>query len=243
MGPEQSSTSTRAPSEVPKPNALGGRPLELVGATEAAELEVQAYRAFTAGGRWSVELVVPGGGDRSFEVVAFPLNSDDGALGAAWLFRDITERKRLQSQVAFYDRLSALGTLCAGVAHEINNPLSFVLSNLEFLIAEHTSRVSSHRHEMEALHDALEGARRIASTVRDMKMFSRDDASAQPIATDARASLEAALKMTHSLTSTRAVVSRDLADGLPLVDATESRLSQVFINLLVNAAQAIPEGR
>ncbi|MDP3157864.1 MAG: ATP-binding protein [Archangium sp.] len=228
---------------VTKPRALGARLFELLGVPNAGELEVQSQRTFTAEGRWSMDLCLPGvGGDRSFEVVAFPLRNDAGALGAAFLFRDMTERQRLQNQVAFYDRLAALGTLSAGIAHEINNPLSFVLASIEFVLTELSERKEGAFHlELEALGDALEGARRIAHTVRDMKSFSRDDASPQPVPTDARAPLELAFKMTQKLTSSRAVVIRELEEGLPLVLATESRLSQVFINLLVNAAQAIPD--
>ncbi len=227
-----------------RPRALGARLFELLGVPNAAELEVQAQRAFTAGGRWSMDLgVAAAGGERAFEVVAFPLRNDGGLLGAAFLFRDITERKRLQTQVAFYDRLSALGTLSAGIAHEINNPLSFVLSSLEFVLTELSAQEGAHHVELEALEDALEGARRIANTVRDMKVFSRDDASPLPVPTDARPALEMAFKMTKKLTSSRAAMTSDLAEGLPLVSATQSRLSQVFINLLVNAAQAIPEGK
>ena len=230
--------------DLTKPDTLGKPLLETLGASNAAELQLEVQRALKAAGRWGVELgIAHAGAERSFDVSAFPLRYDDNVLGTAFLFRDITERKQLQSQLAFYDRLSALGTLSAGIAHEINNPLAFVLSNLEFAIEEQLDRGSPHQPELDALQDALQGARRIASTVRDMKALSRDDAASRPVPTDARGPLEMAVKMTQKLMATRGTLSQELADDLPLVSANESRLSQVFINLLVNAAQAIPEGK
>jgi PAS domain S-box-containing protein len=223
--------------------ALSTPLFRLLGAPNAAALETQAALEFAKEGRWSVELALGPDAEQTFELVAFPLRNEDDVVGAAFLFRDITERKKLQRQVAFYDRLSSLGTLSAGIAHEINNPLSFVVSSLEFVLDELGARPEAHQTELEALRDALEGARRISNTVRDMKILSRDDGPAHPEPTDARQQLELALKMTHKLVSSRAVLVRELAQPLPRVTANQSGLSQVFINLLVNAAQAIPEGR
>jgi PAS domain S-box-containing protein len=222
-----------------RPKALGAQLLELLGAANATALATDAARACAEQGRWTFELEL---GARFFEVVAFPLRDEQTVFGAAFLFRDLSERKKLQEQVAFYDRLSALGTLSAGIAHEINNPLSFVLGSLEFVTEELRDR-GGHQAELDALRDALEGARRIANTVRDMKAFSRDDTQASAAPTDARSALEMACKMTQKLTSNRATVVKEWGKNLPAVLATDSRLCQVFVNLLVNAAQAIPEGR
>lgn len=224
-----------------KVETLGKRLFSLIGAPNDEQLALEARTALATAERWAVELTLPDpGGERSFEVAAFPLKNEDEVLGAAFLFRNITERKKLESQVAFYDRLSALGTLSAGIAHEINNPLSFVLGSLEFVRSQLSEKGEGFHLELEALDDGVAGARRIANTIKDMKVFSRDDASPRPVPTDPRPALELALKMAQKLMSSSASITQELADGLPTVSATESRLSQVFLNLLVNAAQAIP---
>ncbi|HTT70851.1 MAG TPA: PAS domain S-box protein, partial [Anaeromyxobacteraceae bacterium] len=87
---------------------------------------------------------------------------------------DITEERRLQAQLVFADRLASIGTLAAGVAHEINNPLSYLLANFEFL----EERLGE-RHDgpdaqaLEAVREARDGARRIAEIVRGLRVFSQ----------------------------------------------------------------------
>ena len=62
-----------------------------------------------------------------------PICDDDKVLGAVLVFRDLTERRALQRRLEFADRLAALGTMAAGVAHEVNNPLAVILANLSLL--------------------------------------------------------------------------------------------------------------
>ncbi|HYO56271.1 PAS domain S-box protein [Archangium sp.] len=159
--------------------------------------------------------------------------------------QDITERKEMEGKLMLSDRLASLGTLAGGVAHEINNPLSFVASNLEFISTElqtlfagrHTQQV---RELLEAIQEARHGADRVRRIVRDLKAFSRPgDESFGP--TDVNRVLEFSIKMTWNELRHRARLVRELGE-VPPVQASESRLSQVFVNLLVNAAQAIPEG-
>jgi PAS domain S-box-containing protein len=171
------------------------------------------------------------------------------ALRALGTISDVTERNRLKASLALADRMASVGTLAAGVAHEMNNPLTYVTANLAHAreVIEHAAALrgapSEVRGLMEqlrgALDDALQGADRVARIVRDLKTFSRDDESRQPV--DARAALESALQLARGEIKRRARIVRDLKD-VPLVDASESRLGQVFLNLLVNAAQAIPDG-
>ncbi|QSQ21301.1 PAS domain S-box protein [Pyxidicoccus parkwayensis] len=167
--------------------------------------------------------------------------------------RDVTEARRMEERVRLSDRMSGVGTLAAGVAHEINNPLSYVIGNQQFVLErlepllEETQGdtvsmpMSTLQGLAEALRDASEGAGRVRHIVRDLKTFSRgDEESTRPL--DVRLVLESALSICFNEVRHRARVRRELGN-VPLVVANEARLGQVFLNLLVNAAQAIPDGQ
>jgi two-component system cell cycle sensor histidine kinase/response regulator CckA len=161
---------------------------------------------------------------------------------------DITERKGLESRLlsSERDRMASVGRLAAGVAHEINNPLTYVMSNLD-LIAEEirnlsgASPTSPMRELGEMVNEARHGAERVRKIVREMKTFSRAEEERRgPL--DVRSVLELSIDMAFTEIKHRARVVKDFGE-VPLVEADEARLGQVFINLLVNAAQAIPEGQ
>ncbi|WP_257447202.1 sensor histidine kinase [Archangium lipolyticum] len=173
-----------------------------------------------------------------------------------WRMRQ--EHERMQAMLVQADRLASLGLLAAGVVHEVNTPLAYILSNLDWLDEELPSlreglkrqgrqgtgpELSSLADRLTAvqstLRDIREGAERVRHIARDVKAFARreDDES---VLVDLREVLEAALKMALVHIRYRARVVRDYQD-VPLVKGNEARLAQVFLNLVVNAAQAIPE--
>jgi len=164
------------------------------------------------------------------------------------------EKKKMQEQLLISERMASVGLLAAGVAHEINNPLAILVSNLEVvsqgvseLGADHPRNGSSESSAArlaelaESLRDAREAAERVRLIVGDLKVLSRssDTESRGPV--DVRSVLESAIRMASNEIRHRARLSRDYADVLP-VYGNESRLGQVFLNLIVNAAHAIPEG-
>jgi len=160
--------------------------------------------------------------------------------------RDVTlraERCKLQEQLLVSDRMASVGTLAAGVAHEINNPLAVVLANLEMAtrsVSELAKRMALPDDLEESLKDATDCAERIRDIVRDLKIFSRaEDDRRAPV--DTRRVLESTLRMAWNEIRHRARLVK-LYGAVPPVEANESRLGQVFLNLIVNAAQAIPEG-
>jgi PAS domain S-box-containing protein len=159
--------------------------------------------------------------------------------------RDITEQVKAQAQLMASDRMASVGTLAAGVAHEINNPLAAVVANLEFATRATSGLVErSPRPEfadlLDSLRDAREATDRVRAIVRDLKLFSRvEEDQRQPV--ELRRVIESALRMAWNEIRHRAQLVKDYGD-VPLVDANESRLGQVFLNLIVNAAQALPEG-
>ncbi|HEU4731467.1 MAG TPA: two-component regulator propeller domain-containing protein [Kofleriaceae bacterium] len=160
--------------------------------------------------------------------------------------RDVTERHRLRAKLLLSDRMVSLGTLAAGIAHEINNPLAYVTANLEVVaeaLGEHPTGPASpeqHAELQAAIDDAREGAERVRNIVRGLRSFSRsEEEKRQPLALPDV--LAAAIRLTSNELKHRAVLVREL-EPTPLVLADEGRLAQVFINLLINAAHAIPEG-
>ena len=199
-------------------------------AGRSPQLELE-MRALTRSGGWRWVL------NRAKVVRRDP---DGRPLRVVGAYSDVTERRALQAQLLLADRMASLGTLAAGVAHEINNPLAFTIANLGFGLEE-ARRLGDRRPELEqALAEAQEGASRVRDIVRDLKSFSRDDGDARGRC-DVRQVLRAAVNLAQNEIRHRARVELDLGQAPP-VTASERRLGQVFLNLLINAAQAIPEG-
>jgi signal transduction histidine kinase len=171
--------------------------------------------------------------------------ADDLAYGIAAL-RGRTERTRMIAQLIQSDRMASVGILAAGVAHEINNPLAYLIASLDFMDAElkrsGKSIPPSQLEELgQALADAREGAGRVKHVVRDLKTFSRgDDVRRARIAL--REVIESSINIAYNEIRYRARLVKDYG-GTPPVLANAARLGQVFLNLLINAAQAIREGR
>jgi nitrogen-specific signal transduction histidine kinase/CheY-like chemotaxis protein len=156
---------------------------------------------------------------------------------------DVTERRAVQAQLMQSDRLASVGMLAAGVAHEINNPLAYLTAALDFL-HEQTGAISApdalRRELIQALADARDGAERVRHVVRDLRAFSgvRDERRTR---VELAQVLDAAIHVAGNELRYRARVVREYG-AAPAVRADEARLGQVALNLLINAAQAIPEG-
>jgi len=167
----------------------------------------------------------------------------EGAPAILTFLRDVTERKQTQAQLIQTDRMATVGTLAAGVAHELNNPLAYVLLNLGILERELDDLIEDPHHRESArarLATVQEGAERMASIVRDLRSFCRPNApSAVPV--NMRQVLESSINMAMNELRDRARVIRDYAPVPPVI-ADGARLGQVFLNLLLNAAQALAEG-
>jgi signal transduction histidine kinase len=158
----------------------------------------------------------------------------------------LRQLQETQEQLLFADRLASVGRLAAGVAHEINNPLSFILSNLRFAQGELKDLRGAPSEEarqelLAALGEAHEGAERVRLIAQDLKTLSRPDDVAL-CAVDLAAVVRGAAKMAHHEVRDRARLVQE-CDGVPPVRANAARLGQVFLNLFLNAAHAIEPGR
>ncbi len=187
-------------------------------------------------------------------------------------FDERRARRDLTAQLAQAERLASVGTLAAGMAHEINNPLAYVLLNLQAFTRHTEALGAAHARLTDRLEaalgheqarvlltdvgladvsarlarvvqhgkDATEGAERVQRIVRDLMTFSRVTEEQQTLV-DVNAAVEVALKMAHHEIKYRARLVRELGELAPVL-GNDGRLSQVFLNLFINAARAIEEG-
>ncbi len=183
------------------------------------------------------------------ETVWMPVEFE-GLPAVVWIARDVTERMQSQTQMMVTDRLASLGTLAAGAAHEINNPLAYMIANLDYLLDDARARIRDNaqgsvvevsREAIRGLEDVRTGAERVRKIVRDLRSFSRVDLE-QRGAVDVRHVLDTTVTLTAGELRTRAEIVREYGI-VPLVVANEARLGQVFLNLVMNAAQAMSEDR
>ena len=222
---------------------LIGRPVLSLYAPECQEQAREVRRRTMRGeGVRNEEILVlarDGGRRKVLLSTAAILDSKGRVINFVGIQRDVTELRRIEASLAQSDRLASMGLLAAGVAHEINNPLSYILLNLEAL-AEELPELAGAAELAQLAGEGAEGARRIREIVRGLGSFSRVEPEV-PTPMDLHVPLRSARDMAWNTVKHRARLVAEL-DPLPPVRGSEGRLSQVFLNLLINAAQAIPEG-
>jgi two-component system, cell cycle sensor histidine kinase and response regulator CckA len=155
--------------------------------------------------------------------------------------QDITERRHLEARLLVADRIGSLGLLAGGIAHEINNPLTFMSGSID-LLSQELERKGGDTPESTAdlLQNLRHGCERITRIVRDLRLYARgDEDKVGPV--DLKRVMNQAAELTRNEVRHRANMVIDLA-GVPLIAGNEFRLGQVFVNLIVNAAQAIRDG-
>jgi PAS domain S-box-containing protein len=198
------------------------------------------------------------------EFSSMPIDYEGPAILS--IVRDVSEVRLMQANLLQSDRMASLGTLAAGVAHEINNPLAYMNTNLEGIenrklpelraritaleesVDEGPAAVEASAGALRQLADevgimvrlAREGAEQVRTIVADLRTFSRSEhAPASWI--DVQRVLDAAVHMAWSGLSRNIALTRTYAE-MPAIFGNESRLAQVFLNILVNATQAL-DGR
>ena len=189
----------------------------------------------------------PGGAQRRWEATYNPVLGPDGEVShVVEVWRDITERSDLEAQLAHSERLASLGTLAAGVAHELNNPLAAILTGVERLrrwLAREQQMPTGNKQEMDAV---LQGIER--ETQRSTETTEKLLLLAQPYrAATAWVDLNRAVRDTLSLLNFQMskqgiAVVQDLDPKLPPIWARESGIRGTCMNLTMNAVQAMKEG-
>ena len=178
--------------------------------------------------------VQDGGAEVVLELSSRESITYEGVPAELIVVRDVTLRHELQGRLALADRMSSLGTLAAGVAHEINNPLALVMSNLE-LAARRPGE--SERF----VRSAIEGAGRVRDIVRDLRVFAKPEPET-PEPVDLGEVISSSVALARGKVQTRARLETEL-ESVPLVAAGHGKLGQVVLNLIINAFEALPEER
>jgi PAS domain S-box-containing protein len=227
----------RTPPDVAQGDVIGTKATDWVAPELRSAFLERVAHVFATGECVSFETKSEGRSGRvgQYEDRVGPVMAGGVVTGAVLVARDVSERAALLEQLRRSERMASVGLLAAGVAHEINNPLTYVLANLSHVL-ERWSGDPQHR---QVLQEALEGALRVRDIVRDLRTLSRDDGRVDTGVVDVQPVLEAAIQMAgHGIRHPVEIVRA--YEQVPSVVASEGRLGQVVLNLIVNAAQAIP---
>ena len=172
-----------------------------------------------------------------FEVHFYPVFATDGKLEDVVCYvKNVTLQKKAEHRIQQTEKLVAIGQLAAGVAHEINNPLGIILTYTD-LLKEDLKGMPQQREDLQTIEKHVSNCQRI---VADLLKFAHSQSSACRMDVSINQVIEDAMHMTHNQFRKRGIaVESVLAQGLPVLKLDADRMRQVFINLFMNAAQAI----
>jgi two-component system cell cycle sensor histidine kinase/response regulator CckA len=171
-----------------------------------------------------------------------PIVADEKAFGVVIVFRDVAEQRRLARRLGVTERLAAVGTMAAGMQHEINNPLATVIANVHYALETVRSQGSSDAELIAALEDADEAAERVRRTVADLRHIGGLDDEPAREEIDLASVVEDAAKLASHAVKHHATIRRE-HQPTPSVVGDRAQLTRVFVNLLHEAAQACGDGR
>jgi PAS domain S-box-containing protein len=194
---------------------------------------------------FEARLMQPDGSVRWVHGRAQPLVEDGEFVGLAGVLRDITDERALRDQLLQADKLASIGTLAAGMAHEINNPLSYVMLGLDLLQGEvHDALRGGERVDPVAmgqtLDDVLDGVERIRRIVAGLRTYSRAK-EPQLSTVDVAAAVRSARRLCANTVEHHADLVVDVDEAARHVHADEGQLVQVLVNLLINGVHAVQE--
>lgn len=169
------------------------------------------------------------------EISSYPVfNEDRNVIQAIMIEDDITEKRRLEESLIQNEKMAAIGQLAAGMAHEINNPLTAIIANAQLIL-----RASAGNIDIRESADLIEQAgQRASQTIQELLRFSRQD-SYTFTKTDLNQSVEKVIALLqHELVKIQAKVDLDFQPNIPLINASEDHLQSVWVNLIINAIDA-----
>ena len=196
-----------------------------------------------ASGRSAMAEVRDDPSERVFQVLAYPIfeagDADGAAAQVVCHYRDVTEEKELAQRLLQAEKLSGIGQLAGGVAHEINNPLAGILAFTQLLMRE----VPKDGTHWTFLQEIEESALRCKKIVESLLKFARRSPGTERDSVDLNEVLRSTLFLVeHQYQLKNVTIERELAQDLWAVRANGNQLSQVALNLLTNAYGAMPEG-
>jgi PAS domain S-box-containing protein len=213
---------------------------ELIGRRYSAIVGDQsAERRSSSDGPRETKWIQADGAARHVEVVTLAIEFD-GRPANILVCRDLTEARALSARAMGLDRMIAVGTLAAGVGHEINNPLAYLLLSLQEAMTKLRAGALEPNEGLKLLAEAEDATKRIATIVASLRSLSRHDETMENLAL--ADTVRAAATTTAHQANHRSTVSLRIGSEAS-VFANEARLTQVFVNLIMNAVQALPEGR
>ena len=188
---------------------------------------------------YKFRLITPAGEVRTINAAIAPLVTRKfNVIGRLIILDDITERVELEAQLSQADKLSSIGLLAAGVAHEVNTPLAVISSYAQML----AKQLQTDPQKAGLLEKITRQTFRASEIVNNLLNFSRtsgtefSDVDVNKIIVDTLALLE------HQFRTAQVKVQDELASGLPRIQGNSGRLQQVFLNLFLNAKDAMAEG-
>ncbi|MBK7923593.1 MAG: GAF domain-containing protein [Gemmatimonadetes bacterium] len=220
--------------------AAVGRPWDEVLAFEDLTTVGEQFRRTLAGESSVFETAVrrPSGERGVVAITVSPLVEEGQVTTVLGIVRDVTDQRRVQAQLLQAEKMSAIGQLVGGMAHEINNPLASILVNMELLVGE-----AKDPAQLESLQAIKVEADRAAQIVRNLLTYVRGQGSERAVV-DLREAVRGALALRRNqLLSQQIEVSAELPEEAVLVWGNTINLQQVLMNLLVNAEQAIRGSR
>ena len=204
-------------------------------------------------------------GDKFMEVHTLPVyNQEEEVEGILEFYRDVTLEKTYEQQLQQADKLASLGQLVSGIGHEINNPNQFIRGNIKIIkqaITDMLPIVDEYRenhpdlkiarlkydffreHIMTLVDDMAHGSERIKGIVEGLRGFARKDEGLLVDTVDVNTLLEATTRLVKNEVHKHAEIVLELGNDLAKFTGNSQKIEQIFINLIVNAAQAIPDDR
>ncbi|MCK6545036.1 response regulator [Myxococcota bacterium] len=238
--------------ELPSLEAVAGRHVaEFVHPDDRALLAERLARVSVADGPLplsELRFVATSGRVVCLETAPVPGVLFEGVPTALVVARDVTERKRMQAQLLTAERMASVGSLAACIAHQLNNPLTYVLGNLSYaarglgqLLAGRTADEVARALSLEiALADARQGVERVRRVVAELTTLSSPELD-EDAALEVRKVLESSITLASNEIRHRARLEKNIQE-LPAVWANEVSLGLVFLNLLLVTARRIEEG-